>query len=394
MVDQLQGQYSIKSKTVRQADHQIEPQHWKTVDGYKLPVRGPFTQVTADRGTAVLYVSQPGEVPLYYSLIRGAIRWSEWSSLPNAVPVKPGTAVVWNPQGVKVLTIESLPCPPIDTSYDEASAITKYKELLLAAVQRRLPADSQAPIAVAQSGGADSTLVAWALNYLGRAIVPITASSSSKSQDVLRAGKILAELGCPAPITLTIPMHDIDHLHEAVSLYGGVGRTAKHLQQAASHLAIAQKCKELGIHTIFAGHGQDDIQGRLSEVGWDGRDRLKSSENQSIVWRDIRVEALRKQPLLYEVIHLNAGIFRPHNIEVRMPYFDFEFMSWVLSQPTNIVPVSTHKPLVLKVLRTVLPNSQSYFPPSYSSTGFTDGAGFPRFTGVRELPFYQELQGI
>nr|MCU0551873.1 hypothetical protein [Leptolyngbya sp. Prado105] len=174
----LHGHYSIRSQPVTQQDFQISPCAFRVIDGIKLPIRGPFTQVVAQRGIVALYVSQPGETPLYYSMTPGWIHWSEQKLALLGKPklIEQGTVVIWQAGKVDSAAIDELPCPEIGEVIPQETAIAQYQQCILNAVRLRLKG---CRVAVAQSGGADSLLITWALHQLGATVVPMTVCSST-----------------------------------------------------------------------------------------------------------------------------------------------------------------------------------------------------------------------
>ncbi|MHC5730320.1 MAG: hypothetical protein ACYTXY_40680, partial [Nostoc sp.] len=95
----LSGKYHLKSSPVYQADLQIKPEFFVEIEGWQMPVNGPFTLVKAERGTVALYVSSPGETPLYYTATSHCLHWGEQKfRLPSPTKrVNAGEMVIWEP---------------------------------------------------------------------------------------------------------------------------------------------------------------------------------------------------------------------------------------------------------------------------------------------------------
>jgi asparagine synthetase B (glutamine-hydrolysing) len=398
----LQGRFSLGAKLVSQCDYQIEPKAFIPTAGHPFPIGGPFSEVWSAPGRLCLYVSQPGETPLYYRSTPREIVWSEHRlHLGPDAPVhkvEPGTVVEWNhgESSPIVHRIEELPNPPIAPPM-KRDPIGAYLERLTTAVQQRVATLDHGSIGIAMSGGADSTLIAWILQQLNVPFTPFTACAEPTAPDAQRAIMIAKALQFPAPVLCPASMSNLDDLRVVAALYGGIGRTTRILQQGMSHLAIVRACQSHGINAIFCGHGQDDIMGRFASFYPDQQERLRTAQQNgspqqiSEVWRDIRRESVQSQPQLHEVISLYASIFRRYYIQVRMPYFDHGVLGWVFSQSTGVIPIThLYKPFVQQIM--VQLGLEEFFPSNYTSTGFTRGTGFPQDIGFGDLPYYAELK--
>jgi asparagine synthetase B (glutamine-hydrolysing) len=398
----LQGRFRLGAAPIDQCDYQIEPTAFVSAAGHPFPIGGPFSKAWSAPGRLCLYVSQPGETPLYYRSFPREIVWSEHRlQLGPDAPiqaVEPGTVVEWvcGEAAPIVHRIESLPHPEIaaPTLRDPIGA---YLDRLMNAVKQRAETVDRGAIGVAMSGGADSTLIAWVLQQLDIPLTPFVACAEPTAPDVQRAMMIAQALQMPTPVPCPVSMANLDDLRVVAALYGGIGRTTRILQQGMSHLAIVRACQSHGVTTIFCGHGQDDIMGRFASFYPDQQHRLREAQQNgspqqiSEVWRDIRRESVESQPQLHEVIALYASIFRRYSVNVRMPYFDHAVLDWVFSQSTGTIPIThLYKPFVQQIM--VRLGLEEWFPKNYTSTGFTRGTGFPQDIGFADLPFYAELK--
>ena len=366
----INGRYSLRSRAIKQLDHQITPRHFTTFDGHKLPIRGPFTQAVCQHGTAVLYVSQPGEVPLYYSTTPGWIHWHEQKlALPGSPQrLNQGEALIWTPHSLRVQRVDELPQPEIRHPMPIDQAVEEYKSQILNAVSARLD-DSTAPVAVSQSGGIDSLMVAWALLQLGRKFVPMTVCTGMDDPDISVAMDALSQMNAPEPIPIVIQAQKVESLlKEALLCFEDV--SDGNIKMAIGNLLMARKCQELGIQYIFNGHAQDDLQG----VGGlaIGNFRKKVHGTTSERWRDTRRKETQDAT---GMVKMFSATFRRYGIQVRMPFYDADLLEWAFAQPIEVIPVHHAKPFARSVACSILPPGP-WQNPKYNSTGYITGAGF------------------
>jgi asparagine synthetase B (glutamine-hydrolysing) len=367
------GSYGPRSKDIDDRDWQVEPTEWANVEGFRLPINGPFTQVVAKRGTAILYVSQPGELPLYWSIANGKIFWHEQRlALPwGAKRIDDGTAIVWTPVSHKVVTVDHLPLPAIEPPTPQPQAIAQYLQTLINSVKRRV--GDRDRVAVSQSGGVDSLMITWALLKAGIEVVPLTVCTGPDDLDIIGAKKVLAGWGLETtPLLVTDP--------ELTDLAWEAALCTEDTQElnakmAVGNILMARKCVELGLDIIFNGHAQDDIMGRDNlmpqylKQSPDGT----ASERWSFARRlnAMSTTGMRK---------MFSTTFRRYGIHVRMPYFDQEVLTWVFSQPIEVLPQEYHKTFAWAALRSILPAGVDL--PDKHSLGYVSGAGMGQRGGL------------
>ncbi|MEH2067875.1 MAG: asparagine synthase-related protein [Nostoc sp.] len=382
-MERITGNYTKQSPSLIQSDFQINPTEYAEFDGTKLPVNGPFTVAIARFGTVTLYSSFPAEIPLYYSIDNKEIHWGELRrKLPGKVhQVTPGTAIKIG-HGTKVWKHEKLK-PAIAPQIALPDAIARYKELLLKAVSARLETCPSGKIGLSCSGGVDSLLIAWALKELGVDFLSFTACTSYKASDISQARRNLKAMDLAEPIPVLIDRQTVvDSIEEALILFEDIGPTQEYMRQAIAHVALARHAAAAGVTSIFNGHGQDDLMGRMRSI-YKEIVGLPDTVGNAEIWRDERLRAFNDQTLVWDVNKLFSSIFRHYGIHVRMPYYDWDFMNWVLSQRLNIIPISKDKPFVQKAAAIVLPSGVCK--PDYTSTGYVTGAGFKDNLSFRDF---------
>ncbi|AUB37473.1 Asparagine synthetase B [Nostoc flagelliforme CCNUN1] len=385
-MERITGTYNKKSQPIIQSDLQINPKEYAEFDGTKLPIKGPFTAAITQFGTTTLYSSFPAEIPLYYSIVKKVVHWGELKrKLPGKVyQVPPGTAIKIG-LGTKTWKHEKLK-PAIAPQITLPDAIAEYRELLLQSVAKRLETCPPGKIALSCSGGVDSQLIAWALLQLGVDFISFTACTSYRSWDFHHAKRNLAAMDANPPIPVLIDKQAVDEsIEEGLLLFEDIGTTPQHMWQAVCHVAIARQCAALGVTSIFNGHGQDDVMGGMRGIFKELIALPDTIENAQI-WRDERIRAFNDQQLVWDINKLFSSIFRHYGIHVRMPYYDWDFMNWVLAQRINIIPINKNKPFVKKAAMVILPRGL-WSKEDYISTGYVKGVGF-RDSAALELRDY------
>lgn len=369
-MQRITGSYSQKSSPVCQSQYQTKAISYASALGYKIPVRCGASLVECDRGNALLYSSWSGEIPLYYTIQNGTLYWHEQQlALPGrANLVQKGQAVVWNRvEGIYTEIVEEVPRPLIRSNSEVGQAVEEYKNLLISAVKSRLQSlESTTRIAVSQSGGLDSCLVAWALKELGVNFISLVACGSLDDWDYQMATQVLAEWGIvPQPVLVAV--RDMPSLFdEAVLCYES--HQFDNLQMAVCNVAIARVAKSLGVTAIFNGHAHDDFMGSHGLVQAEYK-KLQGTESER--WRDARRNAISG----IGMEKMFSTTFRRYGIEVRMPFFDTDLVEWMLAQPTTIIPVKAKKPFARIVARKLLPPGE-WSRPVYNQRGYINGAGF------------------
>ncbi|PHK26295.1 hypothetical protein VF10_04045, partial [Nostoc linckia z13] len=364
------GKYHLKSSPIHQIDSQINPQSFAEYEGWTLPANGPFSLVKAERGIVILYVSAPGETPLYYTAKPHSLHWGEQKfKLPSpAKKVNAGELIIWEPSYITKQIIDNILAPKIQANYPIADAYEAYTQLILNAVANRLATCPESNrVAVAQSGGLDSLLLTWALHKLGVEVYPLTVCTNPNDLDITAASACLECWGLkPIPIVLE-NLETEELLKEAIACLEDT--ETSNLRMAMGNLLMARKCNEIGIQSIFVGHGHDDIHGKGTLVKA-ALKQVTQGEGESERWA-----IARKNVTLATggMLKMFASTFRSYGVHVRMPYYDRELLNWAFSQPTSIIPVTFDKSFVRDFANTVLPKGE--WLNKKHSVGYLTGAG-------------------
>lgn len=381
-MQRLRGKYQVRDPDIFQIDYQAGTTGLHSaIAGYSIPVDTPCSFVACAKGEAALYVSPPGEIPLYCTIKHGLLYWSEQKlDLPDChgVRISPGELLIWNPLKIESWIATTLPLPDIYLGVQTiVEAIEEYKSLLLQAVLRRIQGRSR--VAVATSGGIDSLLIVWALLQLGVEVVPLTVCTTDTDLDIRSATQTLETWGLKS-IPVAITASSIEELiGEALLCYEEV--ETYNIRMAIGNLGMARYCYDRGIDCIFSGHGGDDIHGRGNFVkrvfgsvaGSTGFQTTLSRIHAGNIdenWRDTR---RRVTGATDGMLKMFAATFRRYGVRVTHPYYDWQLLTWMFSRPTAIIPVDYEKSFAYLVAASVLP--PGLWQEKKHSVGYPKGAG-------------------
>ncbi|MBD0301724.1 MAG: hypothetical protein ICV85_05955, partial [Tolypothrix sp. T3-bin4] len=339
------------------------------LEGFDIFTGCGASSVQSKNGCVCLFTGWTQEVPLYYSIYRDTLYYHEQQlALPGAATlVERGQAVVWHPEkGItKYDDIEPIPRPPMRQIKSMETAISEYVQLIFDAVLLRIPQED-CRIALSQSGGLDSCLVAWALNSAGFKFTPLVACTSADDWDYQMAREVLYNMGVE-PIPVIINPKDLpDLFDEAVLCYESA--QADNLQMAIANIAIARFCQKNNLTTIFNGHAHDDIMGNYGLVQGTYK-KLTGTEHER--WRDARRQSMAG----FGMEKMFSATFRHYGIKVQSPFFDNDLANWVFSAPLEIIPIKAKKPFARLVARHLLSVGE-WHREVYNQHGYIMGAGF------------------
>ncbi|HLP88418.1 MAG TPA: asparagine synthase-related protein [Nostocaceae cyanobacterium] len=367
-MQRLSGSYSLKSSPILQFDCQSRTQRNIKIEGWEIPDNS-CSLIKCDKGIAVIYVSQPGEIPIYYWVSPKKICWSEQKfQLPKcSKQIKPGELIIWEPGFITSYFYDSLEIGESRNDYSLLEAFEEYKNLILQAVKKRLETlPNPQKVAVAQSGGLDSLLITWALKQLNVEIYGLTVCTSEKDLDFVAASAYLAESKIPhLPLVLT--QEEIPKLlGEAITYIENV--ETSNVRMAMGNILMARKCQELGISGIFVGHGHDDIHGKGTLVK--AALKVAPGETEAKKWANARKNVTLATGGMLKMF---ASTFRSYGINVRMPYYDTHLLKWAFTQPLTIIPIAYDKPFVRALANHILP--QGIWLSKQHSVGYLKGSG-------------------
>ncbi len=221
---------------------------------------------------------------------------------------------------------------------DALAAAERVRELLLEATRERV-ADVE-EVAVAFSGGLDSSVIAVAANNCGVKVflVSVSLKNQPETQFTERAAEAL---GLP----LRLETYEFNDVEAAVSpVLQLIGEPdAMKLSVAIPFYWTAENASKLGYNVLLTGQLSDELFGGyhryLREYGKHGPEAVR--------------EAMRRDAVSSYEMNLQA--FSPvcarHGVELRLPFADREVVNYALSLPAGLNIASADDRLRKRVLR-------------------------------------------
>ncbi|MBU1975595.1 MAG: diphthine--ammonia ligase [Nanoarchaeota archaeon] len=208
----------------------------------------------------------------------------------------------------------------------KSEIIKKLEGLVVNAISKRIPDQK---VGILFSGGIDSVVIAWICKQLGIDFMCYTAAldepGMSDAPDLLWSRKAAKKLGFPLK-EVKIPLSEVPSLLKKVVpliedtnvVKVGVGLTF--------FVACSQARKD-GIRVIFSGLGSEELF-----AGYDRhRKTLESSTisrvNEDCLWGLVKI--YERDNYRDDVITMN------HNIELRIPFLDFDLCKYALKIPAK-----------------------------------------------------------
>jgi len=288
-------------------------------------IYGDYAFAVMEKNQIFIASDVMGVKPLYWSENENYIAFASekkplWNlGLTNVSTFQPGNLAIINNKGIFLHKVQSLLHPEIiDVSLDEA--VVKLRELLFLSLRRRLNRLKVSPIAVSFSGGLDSSLVAKALDMLGKKVI-LYSVGLDEAHDLQAAEYAASELNLPLRVRVLSPeeiegyMSKVIYAIEDVDLMKtGVGIPF----YAACELVNKDKMR-----VILTGQGSDELF-----AGYDkylrvlinqGYDRLQNE-----LWMDLTQ--------MHEInLQRDDSIAMANGVELGCPFLDLDLVNAAMS---------------------------------------------------------------
>ncbi len=289
-----------------------------------------------------------GVQPLYYGENKGIAavatnRKALWLlGLENPLSFPPGNIGFVNREGfqfkpVKILTYNE----PAQISLDDAAK--RLQALLEESIKRRTRGLEK--VAIAFSGGLDSSLVAYLANKLGLKVqlFHVSMENQSETEEAIEASE---KLGLPLQVDLfkdsdlenTLPQV-VALIEEADPIKASVG---------LPFYWVSEKAAEARFHVMLAGQGADELFGGyqryVKEYCKDGAEKVRKTMFSDVA--NIFESNLERD--------LKITIF--HDIELRLPFASYELAEYALTLPIECKMEPREDTLRKLVLRKVALN--------------------------------------
>jgi asparagine synthase (glutamine-hydrolysing) len=278
-------------------------------------------EITAVRdpiGTQPLYYGENNEIAAFASN-----RKTLWQlEIDNTLSFPPGNLCSLTKIGFQFKPIKTFTyAEPIQISMDDA--VWKAQKFLETAVEARVTGLRE--VAIAFSGGLDSSLIAYMANKCGVKVNLIHVSLENESE-IETAFEASEKLDLPMQVHLfkesdverTLPQI-VDLIEEANPVKAAIGVPV---------YWTAQKAQEAGCTVLLAGQGADELFGGyqryVNEYCKDGSEKVRQTMFDDVI--KIHENNLERD----KKICINA------NVELRLPFCGFDLAEFALSLPVDL----------------------------------------------------------
>lgn len=315
--DSIQSQFSLHGDIANRATEFL-----KQADGDYSFVLALQDKIIAGRDTI-------GIRPLYYGensdlIALSTERKALWKiGINETYSFPPGKIAFINSSGTSFRNGKTLSFsrkrPPIDGE----QASTYLAKLLEKSIEKRIFGTKE--IAVAFSGGLDSSIISFLAEKWG-AKVQLIHVSLEDQKETEYACRIASELDLP----ITINIHDEESLEKTVPKVLQVIEEADPIKVsiAIPFFWTAEKASQMNLKVMLAGQGADELFGGYQRyVNYYVTDGKKKAEE--AMFRDI--------VKIHETnLERDFKVCNFHNVELRLPFADFEIASFALRLPIEL----------------------------------------------------------
>lgn len=201
--------------------------------------------------------------------------------------------------------------------------LQELKDALYRAVEEAAPAEKAVVVAVAFSGGVDSTMLAKICASLGRQVSLITVGFAG-SHDIEFSRQIAIKLGM-AHNVVELAEADFERDLERVQQTTGCNNTS-HIENCIAYFYIARAAKGMGLDTVLSANGCDELF-----CGYNGY-RLVYEKGGEPAIMALMEEKLANELALVQEISQVAGEF---GVQVRQPFLSPSFILFAKTIPVN-----------------------------------------------------------
>ncbi len=177
-------------------------------------------------------------------------------------------------------------------------------------------------VAVAFSGGVDSSLLARICQDLGKVITLITIGFRG-SHDIQFASTIAAKMGMKQRV-FEITIDDFQGKLETVQELTGCANTS-HLENCVAYLYISKASREEGLDVVLSGNGCDELF-----CGYNGY-RAAYDHGEAALMKLMGEKITNELELVAEI----SSISKQFGVEVRQPFLSEKFVLFAKSIPID-----------------------------------------------------------
>jgi asparagine synthase (glutamine-hydrolysing) len=318
--------YSPTPKTVVMEQIAKEPLHCEALlQRLIADADGDYSFLVIKDGWIAAGRDPVGVQPLYFGENQNIVavatnRSALWKlGIENPVSFPPGNLAFVNREGFQFKPIKTLTYqPPTPVTLDKAAK--KLQVLLEESIQRRI--HGVEAVAVAFSGGLDSSLVAYLASKLGVKVnlLHVSMENQAETEEAIEASN---DLNLPLQVHLFKDSDVEKTLPEAVALIEEADPIKASV--GLSFYWAAEEAAEAGFKVMLAGQGADELFGGyqryVTEYCKDGGEAVRKTMfndvvriHESNLERDLKITSF-------------------HDVELRLPFASFELAEFALSLP-------------------------------------------------------------
>jgi len=304
---------------------------------------GSFAFAVAESGKLATGRDSLGVCPLYYGenadlAALASERKALWKiGIKEAHSFPPGRIATVDTHGFKFKTVKTLVHPRI-RQITMQDAAKKLRSLLQQSVKQRVSGLEE--VAVAFSGGLDSSIIAFLAKKFGVSVHLV--STSLKNQPEIESAKMAAA-------ALKLPLHT--HLYSEKTVEEDLPKVLWLVEEAnpvKTSIGIpifwtAEKTSEMGFKVMLAGQGADELFGGYKRYL---NDYVRYGEE--FVQKTIFSDIVRMHEINLE---RDSKICNFHHVELRLPFATYQLAEFAASLPLQLKIESLNDMLRKKVLR-------------------------------------------
>ncbi len=284
-----------------------------------------------------------GVQPLYFGENRDVAAFATnrkalWKlGIENPLSFSPGNLAFVNKEGFKFKLIKTLsPTEPKPITMDEAAK--QLQVLLTGSIKRRVLGLKE--VAVAFSGGLDSSLVAFLANKCGIKVnlFHVSLENQEETEDAIEAAEALnlplqVDLFKDSDVEKTLPKV-VELIEEPDPVKASIG---------VPFYWVSEKAAEAGFKVMLAGQGADELFGGyqryVNEFCKDGNEKVRKTMFDDVV----RIHERN--------LERDLKITSFHDVELRVPFGSFDLAAFAMSLPVDLKienKTDTRRKLVLR----------------------------------------------
>jgi asparagine synthase (glutamine-hydrolysing) len=305
---------------------------------------GEYSLALALRDEVIAGRDSLGVRPLYYGENEELIavsteRKALWKiDINETHSFPPGNTAILGPFTISFEKVKTVHRTRKTSYINSKQALTRLAMLLEKSVRKRITGMKE--VAVAFSGGLDSSIISFIAKKCG-ANAHLIYVSLKDQKETENARRISSELELPMEV----------YIYDEQAVKKTIPKTLSLIEEpdpvkvsiAIPFFWIAEKASEMGLRVVLAGQGADELFGGykryVSLYVDEGRKRAEKA-----IFKDVM--------MMHETnFERDFKICNYHNVELRLPFADFEIASFALDLPLELKIEKSYYTLRKLILR-------------------------------------------